>query len=376
MKIVQLCPYDMRRPGGVQRHVRDLSDWLTAQGHETRIIAPPAPGAAPRSWDRITEVGRARRLAVHGTAFELSLCAPGTARRLATELQEWGADIVHMHTPWTPMLVGQMWRALRLPTVTTFHATLPRNDGASLTDRYIRKAAGYFLRRSQAVVVPSEAPLPLLRQLVPGLDATVLPPAIDLSDWRAARRTRRPNDPLHMVFLGRLEARKGVDVVLDAWRILALRLPDVTLTIAGEGALQETVEKAVRAQPDGRLHYVGRPDDAAAQALIGSADLLLAPAPYGESFGLVLAEAMSAGTVPVAAANDGYAQVLTGPGVALLVPPDDATALAAKVELLTRDASQHQTQRNWAMGHATSFDIKAVGPRYLDLFDRVLRPHC
>lgn len=368
MKIVQLCPYDMRRPGGVQRHVADLARWLTDQGHETRIIAPPAPGQRTQNYELVTEVGRARHLAMHGTAFELSYARPKTIRALRDELHDWRADVVHMHTPWTPMLVWQAWRALRLPTVSTIHATLPDAGGKGLTNRYIRRTARYFMQHSQAVVTPSEAPLDLLRRLVPDIKATVLPPAVDLSDWRSTARSRNPDDPIKIVSLGRLEARKGVEILLEAWQHLAPLLPHISLTIGGDGALRDKVERAAKADARHSLRYIGRPDDAEARALVKSADLFIAPAPYGESFGIVLAEAMAAGTVPIAAANPGYASVLTGTGTGLLVPRGDAKALANLIESFAANPQQLKAFQKWGMTHADQFDIKTVGPKYLGLY--------
>ena len=366
MKIVQLCPYAMDRPGGVQRHVRDLSAWLTRQGHDVRIIAPPAPGQAPRQRGVLTEIGRSRDFGAHGTAFELSGAAPWHVRNLAQELRTWGAELVHMHTPWTPMLVWQVWRALRLPTVTTFHATLPELQGKGLVDRYIRNAARHFLRHSQAVVVPSEAPLPMLHGLAPGLAAHVLPPTVDLTPWRD---TPRPDHPgLSLVFLGRLEARKGVDVLLKAWAHCAPALPEATLTIAGDGEMQRQVMAA--GLP--RLHYLSRPDDAEARALLAGADLFIAPAPYGESYGIVLAEAMATGAVPVAAANDGYRSVLGPDGADLLVAPGDAQALAAKITELAPDTARLEGLRDWARTRSLETDVMRAGPAYERLFQSVL----
>jgi phosphatidylinositol alpha-mannosyltransferase len=367
MKIVQLCPYAMDRPGGVQRHVRDLSTWLTAQGHETRIVAPPEPGRQAARTGALTELGRSRSLSVHGTAFELAYAGPGAVRRVARDLRDWGADVVHMHTPWTPLLVWQVWRALRLPTVTTIHATLPSIDSPALVDRYIRWAARYFLTRTQATILPSEAPLPLIARLAPGTRALVLPPAVDLSDWRALDTPRPGRTGLSLFFLGRLEARKGVADLLAAWDRIATTLPQATLTIAGDGALRDMV--ATSTTP--RLSLVGRPDDAAARSLMARADIFLAPAAYGESFGIVLTEAMSAGAVPIAAANAGYASVMTGDGASLLVPPGDSAALADRILSLAADFAERTRLRDWGRAHAAQFDIANVGPEYLETYDRV-----
>ena len=368
MKIVQLCPYAMDRPGGVQRHVRDLSAWCSAEGHETRIVAPPAPGIGPRRADGLIELGRARAFAVHGTGFEISRARRGEVRALACELRDWGANLVHLHTPWTPMLVWQVWRALKLPTVMTIHATLPSTDSPAPVDRYIRRAARYFLTRTAITVTPSGAPLPLIRQLAPDAETVVLPPTVDLSDWRRAGDTRNAGKDLTLLFLGRLEDRKGVRMLLEAWRKVAGQVPNARLRIAGDGPLRGVVQAAC----SDRLTYVGRPDDTQARALVADADLFIAPAPYGESFGIVLAEAMSAGAVPIAAANPGYASVLTGPGAELLVPPGDSAALAAKIVELGRDTGKRRALADWGRSHAMQFDVAQAGPDYLDQFRRAL----
>ncbi len=370
MKIVQICPYDMTRPGGVQRHVRDLAAWCTAQGHETRIVAPPPPGQRASRRGNLVTLGRSRLTGAHGTGFEVSFAAPWSVSALAQELRGWGADLLHLHTPWTPLLAWQVWRSLRLPTLTTIHATLPRPDATGLTDRYIRRAARHFVARSAAVVVPSEAPLEMLRKLTPSLDAIVLPPTIDLSPWRENARSRSTEDPLHFVFLSRFEERKGIAVLLDAWKRAKPRLDDARLSIAGDGPLRDQVRAAAQADPS--ILYIGNLDDQDARALLASADLFAAPAPFGESFGLVLTEAMAAGAVPVAAANPGFQSVLTGPGAACLVPPGDAGAFAEKLVVLGTESDKRAGLAGWALDHSRSFDVATVGPRYLDLLKDVL----
>ncbi|WP_425050414.1 glycosyltransferase family 4 protein [Psychromarinibacter sp. S121] len=365
MRIVQLCPYDMRRPGGVQRHVRDLSRWLTAQGHETRILCPPPPGAAPGTDQGITTLGHSRLIGAHGTEFELSFAGPRALAAAVKDLRAWGAEVVHMHTPWTPFLTSQLWSRLRLPTLATVHATLPAPNAKGKTDRFIRSAATRILPGCEAIVVPSPAPLDMLARVLPDLHPQILPPAIDLSDWTAAARPRDPGR-LDLAFLGRLEPRKGLDIALAAWPRISRALPHATLTIAGDGPLRA---KAQAAQSD-RVTVIGRPEDDAARALLGRSHMLLAPAPYGESFGLILLEAMAAGCLPVAAANAGYASVLTGPGAELLVPPNDPAALADKVIAL---AKAPDTLKGWATAEAARFDVTQVGPDYLKVY-RSLAP--
>ena len=368
MKIVQLCPYAMDRPGGVQRHIRDLSNWFAREGHETRIVAPPLPGQTPVRSGQLHEIGRAKSISLHGTAFEIAIAAPWAVKRMANDLRAWGADIIHMHTPWTPMVVGQLHKALQLPTVTTIHATLPEANGADLIDRYIRRSARKYIAKSQAIVTPSTAPLEMLRTISPGLSATVLPPCVDLSPFRDARAQGNTGDQIKLLFLGRFEPRKGVDVLLHAWPKIADALPTAQLTIAGHGEMRDQVHAA----KSDRLCVVDHPSDATVCDLMGHADFFLAPAPYGESYGLVLAEAMSAGALPIAAANAGYRSILSGDGSSLLVPPGDPDALCARVIKLAGDPTQRVTLEEWQTKAARNSDVTFAGPQYLDLFRTVL----
>ncbi|OWU86396.1 hypothetical protein ATO6_06160 [Oceanicola sp. 22II-s10i] len=357
MKIVQVTPYPMARPGGVQSNVRDVCGWLSAQGHEVRIVSPDRadhhePGLLP--------LGRAREVSIHGTGFEFSFAGPLALRRLRRELRDWGAEVLHLHTPWTPMLAWQVWRAMRLPAIATFHATLPESDSPDLEERFITRAGHYFNARMASVVVPSEAPR---RQwAAKGLDPLplVLPPTIDLSDWRAGDTgTRRPG-PFRVAYLGRFEARKGVDVLLRAWARRPEALKDAELVIAGRGTLPGPLPEGAR--------LVESPDRAEAIRLIADADVSVAPAGWGESFGLVLIEAMAAGTVPVAAANAGFATVMTGEGADLLFPVGDADALAAKLAELAQSPDRVKALADWGRAHAMTYDVSAVGPAYTELY--------
>ncbi|MDJ0824370.1 MAG: glycosyltransferase family 4 protein [Rhodobacter sp.] len=368
MRVVQVCPYAMDRPGGVQRHVRDLAAWLESEGHAYRILAPPSPGKPAKQQGNLVELGWSRTLKMHGTGFEVSWVPARQRAAWARELRAWGAELVHLHTPWTPLLAWQMWRALGLPAVATVHATLPKAGATGPIDRYIRWAARRILRDMRVVVVPSPSPLPLLQALLPGLEAKVLPPAIDLAGFRDAAADRVPGDGLRLACLGRLEPRKGIDVLLRAWPQIAEAVPEARLTVAGAGPMRDEV----LASTSNRLTFLDQPDDAAVRALLAETDLLLAPAPYGESFGLVLVEAMSAGALPVAAANPGYGSVLTGPGAALLVPPGDAAALADRVIELARAPQRTAELRAWAAAEAARVDIAGTGPKLLDLYQSVL----
>ena len=198
-----------------------------------------------------------------------------------------------------------------------------------------------------------------------------MPPSVDLAPWRQARKIKQ-NQGLEIVFLGRFEARKGLDVLLAAWPQIASALPDARLTIAGGGELRPLVEQALVLPHGTRIRLVDRPDDVTARALVGGADIFAAPAPYGESFGLVLVEAMAAGALPVAAANDGYASVMSGEGAALLVPPGDAGAMAQRIVSLAGDRPARERLAAWADARAQGADIRGTGPVFAGLYREAL----
>lgn len=374
MRIVEVCPYDMARHGGVQNHIRDLSRWLSRQGHEVRIIAPPPISGG--KVEGVEHVGRSRLIRTIGTVTEISYLAGRDRRSLVADLQHWGADVLHLHTPWTPMLAWQIWRAAGVPSVATFHATLPESARRGVSGWAYTRAGNYFLNRLEATVVPSVSPLAHLKAPAGRREPVVLPPAIDLAPWRdAATEGEKPADAArpHIVFLGRLEHRKGVGVLLQAWRKVAEALPGARLTIAGSGPELAMVEAVLRKPWASGIRHVPAPDSEQGRRLVAEADIFVAPAPYGESFGIVLIEAMAAGTVPLAAANEGYRTVLEGPGEALLAPPGDADRLAAKIVDLASAPNLFREMRAWGRARADLFDVARVGPKFLALFEEVSR---
>lgn len=376
MRILQVCPYAMARSGGVQAHVRDLSRRLAADGHEVTIVAP-GPGEAITAGDGrpgLLPLGRHLTIGLSGTRFEVTWVGERALADAVRRLDAPTLDVVHVHTPFVPALPWRVWRAFGRPTVASFHATLPPQD--RLMRAILRPMARALSRRARATVAVSQSAAELLRPAPTDRPIEILPPAIDLGPWYAAGAKARPRDPARphrVLFLGRFEARKGLDVLIDAWpRIVELSgATPPELVIAGGGELAPLAE-ALAARDPGRVSIVPSPSDDVARRLVAEADLMVAPAPWGESFGLVLIEAMAAGTAVVAAANPGYAGVLTGPGEAALVPPGDAGALARRVVDLLADPVRRDALRTWGLDHARRFDVSAVAPRLLELYRRAV----
>lgn len=368
MKIVQITPYAMNRPGGVQSHIRDLSTWLREQGHEVRIVAPPGHADLPG----LKTLGNFRNIAVHGTRFEISRARRDEVATCVEELRNWGAEVVHLHTPWTPMMPWQVWRALELPAIATFHATLPAKAGLDPLAWFLRRSAHYFNKRLKTVIVPSKAPQNQWAANKVAPLPRILPPAVDLSAWRAAGEAAPLAQGLRAVYMGRLEERKGVAVLLEAWKRVHEERPDAELIVAGSGPEEGLLRNQITHSNIGGVTFCSPPDQAGAHALVAGADLFIAPALHGESFGLVLAEAMAAGTVPIAAANAGYTTVLSGPGQELLVPPGETWALTRKILDMAENPARLAQMRRWALSQAQRFDVRTVGPAYEQLLAEAL----
>jgi glycosyltransferase involved in cell wall biosynthesis len=371
MKIVEVCPYDMSRPGGVQTHIRDLSNWLRAQGHEVRILAPRTPTSL--NEPNLTTLGHARKIGFQGSQFEISYVSRKDLNHTVAAMRDFDAELVHLHTPWTPLMAWQVWRALQLPSVATFHATIPEQDSKTLSTRLLFRTAKYFMSRTGATIVPSTAPLAALSHLNDRKKITVLPPSIDLSDWRNAGLNghKSNGDAKSILYLGRLEPRKGIKTMLNAWPLIAHALPHAVLTIAGGGEMEAEVLAAQKAS-DGRLVFIHQPDRKAVLALAGNADLMLATAEYGESFGLILLEAMAAGIVPIVAANSGYTTLMTGQGSTLLYQPGDTHGLAQKTIALAKNAKERQAMQKWGREQAENFGLEQVGPKFEQIFERAI----
>jgi phosphatidylinositol alpha-mannosyltransferase len=371
MKIVQICPYDINRAGGVQRHVLALAAALRARGHEVMVVAP---GSAGREGGDVFHLGRQREIGLSGTRFELTWASGRELRQWQEHLSGWKPDLLHFHTLWTPLMPLQIFRRWHGPVVATFHDTPPPGMAGDALRLLFKGLSRWILGRIDGAIAVSPAPLAHLRPPARGVVPVIIPPAVDLTAMMAERTRRRDDGSLRFLFVGRLEPRKGISELLRAWELVQRETPAASrlhLTIAGKGKLAGAVLDAQHRLGPDRLRFVEAPDDAAVRQFYGAADVLVAPSPFGESFGIVLVEAMANGLPVIAAANAGYAGVLVGPGEAGLVPPGDVRALADKMLRFAADDDLRRALVAWGPQEATQYDIGAVVRKIEALYGRV-----
>jgi phosphatidylinositol alpha-mannosyltransferase len=350
MRIALVSPYSWTYQGGVNRHVEALAEQFIARGDHVRVLAPwDPPDAISRRLHRshpelreapdyLVPLGRTIGWGANGAVSNLSSFPEGPIA-LRRELRSGNYDVVHVHEPLAP-LVG--WDAMTFrgaPVVGTFHAYSTKafpNHTATLLGARRR------MNQLSARIAVSEAAAWTGRRWFGG-EYTIVPNGVDIE--AAPQGPKPPSDELRLLFVGRAEERKGLPVLLSAFQALVEHVPS-RLTVVG--ADPEEISRRV-ADPDLMSHIdvLGKVSDSILWRQLGEADILCAPSLAGESFGMVLIEAMAAGTPVIASKIAGYSDVVTNGVDGVLVPPADPQALAEELQLLA-----HEPERMVAMGKA------------------------
>ena len=376
LRIAHVCPYDLERPGGVQAHIKDTAAALGELGHEVTIVTPKMrPGAGVERISpnlRIVRLGQAHAVRLSGTRFEASLALGGQYGRLRAAMRPGAFDVVHFHTLWSPLLPFQAFACSPAPSVVTFHDTPPDTVGGAVTRVVLGGLSRLLLNCIDEAIAVSEAPRAHLKPS-PGRGIHLSPPCTDLRRFAVGPDASPAADgKVTLLFVGRLEPRKGVMVLLQAYRRLCNDGLPVRLVIAGAGSEEAALRRYVahRRLPD--VEFLGRFEDHEAPALYAGCDIACAPSPYGESFGIVIAEAMAAGKPVVAAANRGYRTLLADHAGELLAPPGDDEAFYQRLRRLVTDAGLRQRLGAWAKAEAQRYDCRTVAPDLVDIYRRAI----
>jgi phosphatidyl-myo-inositol alpha-mannosyltransferase len=338
MKIVQVCPYSWSARGGVQTHVRHLSRHLSERGHEVLVLAagptvhggtgvqPTVASGDTFTGPKVQTVGASICVPFNGSRAPICVQLQ-SARIVRRALRQFQPDVVHVHEPFVPGLsLSAVWFA-EAPVVATFHAYCPPSlDDAvySLAARWLRP----ICRRVTARLGVSEAAARCAASKVGGT-VRVIPNGIDVELFARAHPAPLPPGR-KLLFVGRLDRRKGFDVAVRAFAHLCERYDDLTLLVAGAGPGHDDVN-AVPPAVRRRISMWDDIDDGQLPAMYAAADVFIAPAIGHESFGTVLLEAMAAGRPIVASDIEGYREVVRADVDALVVGPRDAEALAKAV---------------------------------------------
>jgi phosphatidylinositol alpha-mannosyltransferase len=358
LRIGLVCPYSLSLPGGVQGQVLALARCLRALGHRVRVLGPcdgppPEPGVTP--------LGNSVPTAANGSMAPVAP-DPSCALRTISALHDEHFDVLHLHEPIAPGCTVTSLVFTTAPTVGTFHAA-----GVSAAYRWLAPLTRWLAGRLTVRCAVSEDARELAHRNLGG-DYTLLHNGIDVA--RYAKATPWPTDRPTVLFLSRHEARKGLDVLLSALDRLP---PDVRVWVASDGP--DTARLKATVGGDHRVEWLGRIDDDEKARRLRGADVLCAPSLRGESFGVILLEAMAASTPIVASDLPGYRNVVgeAQPPPAVLFPPGDADALAAGVRRVLVEPGLAGCLVTAGQARAAEFSMDRLAERYVELYEEALR---
>lgn len=375
MKIGLVCPYNITKGGGVQEIVRAMHKELVSRGHEVRIITPEPRDLTDehRTTDLIFIGGAADFRSPLATTAQISAASDGD--EIEDILTREKFDILHFHEPWVPMLSRQILSRSQSINIATFHAKLPETVMSRTLATVVTPYTRAVLRDLDVLTAVSDAAADYVRTMT---DQTVeiIPNGIDLSDYKPPRKFETVDKPLKSIlFLGRLERRKGVSQLLNAYAELVQHCDDVELIIAGDGPDRQKLETQVEDLELPNVTFLGYVTNEEKHELLRSADLFCAPALYGESFGIVLLEAMATGLVTVAGGNPGYASVLQELGSISLVHPKDPLEFARRMDVMLHDESLRKLWRKWALQYVQKYNYPAIVDEYERVYKVAHRAH-
>lgn len=363
MRIGMVCPYSFDVPGGVQAHVLQLAEVLLARGYEVSVLAPASPQVALP--DYVVSGGKSVAIPYNGSVARLQF-SPGAHRKVKKWLAKGDFDVLHLHEPNAPSLSMLALNVAEGPIVATFHTSTTKSLTLSVVQGLLRPmhekiigriAVSDLARRWQMEALGSDAV-----EIPNGVDVAALASAQPLAGYPRAGRT--------VLFLGRYdEPRKGMSVLLGALPTLVDKFDDLEVLIVGRGDEDEL--RSSVGELASHLRFLGQVDDAEKAAALRSADVYCAPHTGGESFGIVLAEAMAAGTAVVASDLHAFRRVLNDGAAGRLVPANDHAALAAALIDVLEDDTLRASYVAAGSEAVRRFDWPVVAAQIVRVYETV-----
>jgi len=339
VKIGLVSPYDFAYPGGVTQHISHLAAEFGRAGHEVHIIAPCSQAELPADAPRVHALGRVVPVPANGSVARISISL-NLSRSVKQLLAAEQFDVLHLHEPLMPALPLTVLRHSQTLNVGTFHAFRQSNISAYF---YGKSVLRYFVGRLHGRVAVSSCARDFVAEYFPG-DYRIIPNGIDLAQFGTPRPPieRYHDGKLNVLFVGRLEKRKGLSHLLRAWRHVRRELPEVRLIVVGEGRPLTGYQRYAVAENLSEVVFTGYVSPEDLLRYYHTCDVFCAPSTGQESFGIVLLEAMAAGKPIVASAIPGYQEVVRHQQEALLVDPKNEHALALSLVHLLADRELRQ----------------------------------
>lgn len=355
-----VCPYAWDQVGGVQSHVRSLASTLRGRGHDVLVLAPRSLTFRGAPEDGVAFTGRALPIPANGSVAPVTI-GPGAAVQVRSQITRFRPDVLHLHEPLVPNTSFYALTLTRVPAVGTFHASSEASLGYKVAAPVLDRAAARLAVRTAV----SDAARTFAARYFPG-DYALTPNGIDVDRFSKSV----PADlgaTSTILFLSRLERRKGAEVLIQA--MTRLRDIDVSLVIGGEGPERRKLEALAR-RLEVPARFFGRVPHEQVGPLFAGATIYCAPAVGGESFGIVLVEAMAAGAPIVCSDLDGFRSVAGS--AARLVPPGDAGALAEALRAVLTDAEGRSEMKRMGERLSSMYDWSRLAGNVEAAYERAL----
>jgi len=376
MRIAMVSPYDFPYPGGVTKHITNLAECFRRQGHQVSIIAASSQSAEMMLPDVIRISSFVVPVPYNGSVARISF-SPWLARRVRALLQHETFDVVHLHEPTTPTLpwaVSLQMQKLSPQTalVGTFHSY---RESPSIPYSYVRPIFGRVVNRLDGRIAVSASARDYISAYFPGA-YHIIPNGVDVTLF--GKHTHPPlpqfSEGFNILFVGRLDPRKGFRYLIKAYARVKLAIPKARLLVVGPYSVEERrpFEQTLGLMGLGDVHFIGYVPDEELARYYQHSQVLCAPSTGFESFGMVLLEAMAAGTPIVASDIEGYRNVVTHHAEGLLVPPKDTVALADALIHLLQHPELRQEMGQRCQSTASGYAWGRVADRVLDCYHEAL----
>jgi len=365
LKIGIVCPYGWDTPGGVQIHIKELSQWLIAKGHEVSVLAPVTDeGLNIEPW--VVSAGRPISIPYNGAIAKV-IFGPLASSRVKQWIANGNFDLLHLHEPAIPSLSLLAGWAGDGPMVATFHAAANPQKVANAIGTMLDP----LIERITAKIAVSEIARETLKDRF-DTEAVVIPNGIDTSKFEGIGVRSEWALPNTLGFIGRFdEPRKGLAVLLAAIPKIAYKVPNLRILVAGPGNASD-FEKLVPPELRERITFLGRISEIEKAQFFKSVSLYIAPNTGGESFGIILAEAMAAKTPIVASDLPAFTKLLDNGSAGALFASENSEDLADTIINLLDNQEMREKIAIAGYEKAKSFDWDSVGDQILSVYEMAL----
>ena len=365
IRIGMVCPYGWDTPGGVQTHIRDLAEHLIEEGHFVSVLTPISDDSVKHE-DYVVNAGKPISIPVNGSVARV-LFGPIASSRAKQWIASGDFDLLHLHEPAIPSLSLLACSAAEGPLVGTFHVSTPKKKAIYAIGPILEP----IVEKLNARIAVSELARSTLKDHF-DTDAVVIPNGIDGQRYASAKVNSEYSNGHTVGFIGRIEEpRKGLQVLIDSLSIVARFIPDVQFLVAGPGDSNEFTKK-LNPQLKSRIKFLGLLSNEEKERFLKSIQIYVAPNTGSESFGIILTEALSAGTAVVASDIPAFKAVLENGEAGELFKNEDSADLAKVLVALLRDDDKRKRLGENGRLSAQKYDWQVVAEQIENVYEMAI----